>query len=120
MVIFILLVAFQLKHFLCDFPLQSNYMLGKFKGNYAWIAPLVSHSLMHGVFTGFIIIAINPKLVWLAGVDIFIHFTIDRIKVLYGGSDSKKPQFWWWLGADQMAHHLTHYGIIFLILKGGL
>ena len=30
--IFILLILFQIKHFLCDFPLQGKYMLGKFKG----------------------------------------------------------------------------------------
>ena len=31
MKIFILLVIFQFKHFIADYLLQNNYMLGKFK-----------------------------------------------------------------------------------------
>ena len=34
--IFVLLFAFQMKHFLADYPLQNVYMLGKFKEKKFW------------------------------------------------------------------------------------
>ena len=35
--IYLLLVIYQIKHFLCDYPLQGKFMLGKFKGGLEWI-----------------------------------------------------------------------------------
>lgn len=29
---------------------------------------------------------------------------------------ASNKKFWWALGADQMAHHLTHYAIIYMII----
>lgn len=80
--IFLLLVLFQLKHFLCDYPLQTPYMLGKFKGGKEWILPLISHAGLHGGFT-FLISLICTDIgnaSYLALFDLVIHFTMDRIK----------------------------------------
>lgn len=79
--IFILLVIYQLKHFICDYPLQTSYMLGKFKGGNEWILPLGTHCLVHGIATFIIALFFNPKVaVLVTAVDIFLHFIMDRIK----------------------------------------
>ena len=118
---FVLLIVFQLKHFLADYIFQGKYMLGKFKEK-GWVAPLFTHVCVHGVIT--LIIAlffVNTFLtaLFIAFLDMIIHFIMDRIKAspkLLGRYTIKQKQFWWSLGFDQMIHHLTHYFIIFILL----
>lgn len=129
--LFGLLILFQCKHFIADYPLQGRYMLGKFKTGTAWIMPLVCHAMVHNLFTFIICLgyllyrAPGPNLQWgilclcLAWGDFIIHFVVDRIKAspnMLGRFEIKDPRFWWALGADQMAHHLTHYFIIFALI----
>jgi hypothetical protein len=124
--ILILLVAFQLKHFLADYPLQTPYMLGKFKGGKEWILPLSAHSCIHAVFTLLICVGYTvyrgeaSKLVWMLPIaDYVVHFIVDRVKAspnLLGRFKPHQPYFWWALGADQAAHHLTHYVIIAILV----
>lgn len=121
-----LLVAYQLKHFLCDFPLQGTYMLGKFKGGTAWIKPLAAHASVHAAATFLIAIVALwstsyglPIALGLAAADFSVHFVVDRLKASPALGGRWKPDnkfFWWALGADQMAHHLTHYAIIATII----
>jgi len=115
-----LLLIFQVKHFICDFPLQGKYMLGKFKEGTEWILPLIAHCLVHTIFTLIIVLVYNPKVWWVCLVDFTLHFTMDRVKAspkLLGRFKPDQPYFWWSLGFDQMFHHLTHYLIIIIILK---
>jgi len=161
-----LLIIYQIKHFLCDYPLQGQYMLGKFKPWPDFIKPLATHALVHGVATFLIALAFNPRIAfWVALLDTVVHFAVDRVKAspnllgrfkpltastykmaynmsqglgmisgdsmtdkldqeklkaykIIGRKDIRANTFFWWsLGADQMAHHLTHYLIIFLLLK---
>ena len=122
----LLLLAFQIKHWLCDYPLQTTYMLGKFK-RVGWVKPLVEHANCHMVFTAiiaFIYLKItggNTGLIIIVMVlDFVIHFTVDRIKAhpdLGGRFKPDNKYFWWCLGGDQMCHHLTHYFIIYLLVS---
>lgn len=50
-IVFALLIAFQVKHFLADYPLQNRYMLGKFKDGWAFFWPLMAHAAVHGFGT---------------------------------------------------------------------
>jgi hypothetical protein len=166
--IFLLLVIYQFKHFLADFPLQGKYMLGKFKPGWAWVLPLLAHVGVHGVFTLVIASAFGCSYALrLALLDMAIHFIMDRIKAspdLLGRFQAiskseyqmhmrdvehlkemiDKPWwdgdeqycerlekceksfavkmrsnvfFWWALGLDQMVHHLTHYLLIYLMVR---
>lgn len=165
--IWILLLVYQLKHFLADYPLQGKYMLGKFKPYPQFVLPLLAHSGVHGAFTLAIVLACGKGLglaIGLALLDLGIHFLVDMIKAnpSLGGrwaalSKTEYPgvamqlkvnqhgmdkypdspafevfkserdeaarrlksnvYFWWALGADQTAHHLTHYLIIWSILQ---
>lgn len=77
--LFLLLILFQVKHFLADFPLQSQYMLGKFKPT-DWVMPLAAHCSVHFAFTLCIMMYFAPAFWWLAFIDFVIHFIMDRIK----------------------------------------
>ena len=119
--IFTLLILFQLKHFLADYPLQTQYMLGKMNRT-GWVLPLAAHAGVNAFFTFLIVLIVKPDNYWLyllVLVDFIIHFTIDRIKAspnLGGRYKPTQPQFWWCLGADQTAHHLTHYVFIYILV----
>jgi hypothetical protein len=90
--IWLLLVVYQIKHFVCDYPLQTPWMLGKFKGGTDWILPLAAHAGVHAVAT--ILIACLALMftgrgegyaammlpVYLGLFDFAIHFAMDRIK----------------------------------------
>lgn len=143
--IFTLLILFQLKHFICDYPLQTEYMLGKFSKKFLW--PLTAHCAVHATATFYIVLwwvwsmpgpwsLAAPFL--LGYLDFVVHWTMDLIKaqpVFLGRFKPLTPldyrfaksvddrralnsnkYFWWSLGLDQMVHHLTHYFIIWCLI----
>jgi hypothetical protein len=118
---FILLVVFQVKHFVADFPLQFPYMLRKFRPGWDFVLPLFVHCAVHGLFTLFICLYFAPRLWWLAIVDFGAHFVMDRLKsgprYLGRFNDTKSTGFWVTFGLDQMVHHLTSIYIIWVIIQ---
>ena len=119
----ILLLVFQIKHFICDYPLQNVYMLGKMKAT-GWIKPLAAHSAVHAWFTFLILLLVQPNNVLLylliPVADFILHFIVDRTKAspnLGGKFKPEQPYFWWALGADQMSHHIINYVFIYIILN---
>ncbi|MCC7403691.1 MAG: DUF3307 domain-containing protein [Bdellovibrionales bacterium] len=117
---FVLLVVYQIKHFLADFPLQREYMLHKTSPGWDFFVPLVVHCLVHGALTLVILWIFAPHLWWLTIVDIVVHFFMDRVKsgprYLGRYHDKTKASFWNCLGIDQMVHHLTHFFIVWTIV----
>lgn len=80
--IFVLLVTFQLKHFIADYLLQNQYMLGKFKDR-GWVLPLAAHTGVQALATFLIVLAFGKGLgmaVGLGLLDFTLHFIMDRIK----------------------------------------
>ena len=121
--ILILLVIFQIKHFICDYPLQTQYMLGKMQA-IGWIKPLAAHSAVHAWFTFLILLLVRPSNIFLYLLlpiaDFILHFCVDRLKAspsLGGKFKPEQPYFWWALGVDQMAHHIINYVFIYIILN---
>lgn len=79
--VFILLIVYQLKHFLADYPLQTPYMLGKFKEHPHYILPLLCHVAVHGMFTFIIVAMVRPNYApAMALLDMVVHFVMDRVK----------------------------------------
>lgn len=119
---FTLLVCFQIKHFICDFPLQNQWMI-RFKtaNSLQFVLPLSAHCLIHAAFCLAIILYFEPSMWWMAGVDFLAHFLMDRVKsspnMLGRYNDQEKPAFWNALGFDQMVHHFTSYYIIWSIIQ---
>lgn len=134
--IFILLAAYQLKHWLCDYPLQRPFMLRKggvgwnwsSLNNLNWILPLAAHASVHAFGTLLIVAwyagltrkftgANKPlTLLLLALLDFVVHFSVKASPALGGRWKADSPYFWWALGADQAAHHLTHYFIVYRLV----
>lgn len=146
--VFVLLVVFQCKHWLADYPLQRRWMLGKFRSDWGFVFPLLAHVAVHGFMTFWIsAIALSalrsdfwnpqPVALLLAFFDMTIHFVMDRIKASpkYLGryktltaetaktaTDAQwrsNDRFWWSMGFDQSIHHLTHYAIIWWLVTHG-
>jgi len=122
--LFVLLVVFQLKHFIADYPLQGKYMLGKFKPDWGFLGPLLAHSSVHALFTFLISAICTGDFTFSLGLGIFdlvVHAIMDRLKAgpKYLGrfKDMMAPYFWWSLGFDQMVHHITHYILIWKIVN---
>jgi hypothetical protein len=81
--IFVLLLVYQLKHWVADYPMQNEYMLGKFKPGWEFVGPLSLHVAIHGGFTFIIIVATTHMLGLSLAVGLFdatVHFFMDRIK----------------------------------------
>lgn len=174
--IWTLLVIYQLKHWLADYPLQGKYMLGKFKDYPDFVWPLMAHVAVHGVFTyaiAYWVMGGHREAIMLGLFDAMIHFGVDRVKASpemlgrfkpftkqdyvnhlmrvkelkeksfmphfitdaqldaateahnqlneelldWHEKEKSNKYFWWSLGLDQMAHHLTHYFLIFAMLS---
>lgn len=119
--LFILLVCYQLKQFICDFPLQREYMLKKTLPGWDFLVPLITHAGIHGVFTLGLMLYFAPALWYLCFVDFVVHFIMDRIKsgpkYLGRFKDHYSAAYWWSFGFDQMVHHLTHYYIIYRVAQ---
>jgi hypothetical protein len=95
-------------------------MLGKFKDGWDWVTPLLAHSGVHSLLTLIVCLFVNPDLYWLAFVDLGLHFCMDRIKAskkLLGRFKMEDRKFWWALGFDQGFHHLTHYFLIYMLVR---
>jgi len=118
--LFFLLIAFQVKHFIADFPLQREYMLRKTLSGWDFFVPLAVHCGVHAFLSLLIILYVNPVFWGLALVDFVAHFIMDRIKsgpkYLGRFNDKSKPGYWNALGFDQMIHHLTGFGMIWILL----
>ena len=117
---FILLIAFQVKHFLADFPLQFPYMLRKLRPGWDFFVPLMTHCAVHAVMTLAIVLYVDARFWWLAIFDFVTHFVMDRIKsgprYLGRFKDTMKTSYWASFGFDQMVHHLTHMLIVWVLV----
>ena len=119
--LFLLLMLFQVKHFVADYLLQTRYMLGKFKSGWEFFPPLLLHASVHALVTLTICWYWGAP-PWLCLVDLVSHFVMDRIKAgprwLGRFNNTRTHEFWVILGFDQMVHHLIHYLIIVQIVMG--
>lgn len=119
----LVLTAFAIKHFFCDFPLQTFYMLGKGKPGTAWIAPLAAHCGVHAFFTAIIFLLYSPSFVWLSLLEFAIHFVVDRAKATYKLDTGvwtpeqrgiNLTKYYRAFGLDQLAHGLTYIALVYI------
>lgn len=116
-----LFVAFSVKHFVVDFPLQGPYQWMN-KGTYGHLGGIL-HSALHGLATFLILVLVTgaplPSLL-LASLDFLIHYHVDWAKMninkMFGWKADTHPEFWILLGLDQLAHMLTYIFIIALVV----
>ncbi len=124
----ILMTCFIVKHFVCDFPaqIQTPWMFLN-KGTYGHPGG-IAHALVHVAASAFILTSFSIATMHEWGVfpftvetafigtllvfEFLIHYHMDWWKMWWnrrkGYKPDTHPQFWTWLGIDQMVHYLTY------------
>lgn len=132
----LLLFLFQLKHFFADFPLQTRWMLGKFKPGWDFFLPLLAHCGVHFSFTFVLTVYFGfVQAVCLAVFNATVHFFMDRIKAspkylgrfksltaetaMGATKEQWKSNDWFWIaiGIDQCVHHMTDILTVFWVVS---
>ena len=113
--IMLLLVLFNLKHFVVDFLLQRSYQYSN-KGTYGHPGGLL-HAGLHAIGTWFCLFWVNPFWAVVMGIfDAVVHYHIDwaktNINSRFGWTATTHEEFWWLLGLDQLLHAVTYIIII--------
>jgi len=118
--IFVLLGALFVKHWYIDFVNQTNEEVAG-KGTYG-NAHGVMHSIKHGVATFIIFMLFTGGFEYsiiLGFIDFVLHYHIDWAKMNINrrwNYTIDMPQFWAWLGADQLAHSLTYLFLVWFAI----
>lgn len=112
--ILIVMTLLLIKHFIADFPLQTQEQINN-KGKYGNLTGF-SHSLQHGMLTAAALWYFTPWALLLAAIDTFTHYHIDWVKMRFGCQDISNKKFWIHLGFDQLMHGLNYIGLIALCL----
>lgn len=116
-----LLALLQVKHWYIDFVNQSMEEVHG-KGIYGNVLG-IWHSAKQAFGTLLCVLIITGSgyfidAVFIALLDFIIHYHTDWAKI---NINKKKnyttdtPQFWWWLGFDQLVHQLTYLLIVYLV-----
>jgi hypothetical protein len=121
--VLVALFYFQIKHFICDYPLQTKYQIDN-KGTYGHPGGFI-HAGTHALFTIPVFLIMTPT--FLVGAlivvgEFLLHYHIDWAKqqlMARNGWQSADREFWWGIGADQLAHHLTYIGIVTILWMTG-
>ena len=119
--ILLLVAVLQVKHFICDGPLQTRAMVES-KGHYGRPLGLL-HAFIHGVGTVLVLAGFGfatATVLLLSLLDFAIHYHVDFTKenvVRKAGWTPAQGPFWWALSADQTAHQLTYLLITYIALK---
>ena len=120
-----LFILFFIKHFLADYPFQTEYMLRKSSPIYGWKIPLATHCLVHAGLTYAVLLSVVSlgmfHITWgailgLVLLEFILHFIIDAWKARLCTSKPTETAFWVALGTDQLFHYLTYALIVALII----
>jgi len=119
--VLVLLVGFQLKHFIADYLLQTGWMIG---GKGRLTAPGgYAHAGIHVVGSAIVLLVARiplPAIAMLVVAEFVVHYGLDYAKIHYsaGIGLEKDPRRYWALhGIDQLTHQLTYAAMIFAVVR---
>jgi hypothetical protein len=110
------LFAFQLKHFLCDFVLQTKFQVDT-KKIYGHFGGFI-HAGLHALGTLPIVLVAGASAGVAAAIvigEFIVHYHVDWLKGqidLRTGWTEKDQAYWAVFGADQLIHQLTYLAIV--------
>jgi hypothetical protein len=116
------LLALQIKHFLCDFVLQTAYQV-RTKGIYGHVGGFI-HSGLHALLTIPALLILNASLQAVTIVvvaEFVIHYHTDWTKAQIDERNQwgfANQRYWILFGTDQLIHQLTYLGIVYALLSG--
>ena len=119
--VLIALAVFQLKHFIADFVVQTEYQWRN-KGTYGHPGGIV-HAGLHAVGSLIDALALGASvgalfLVMIA--DFTIHYHLDWCKEWFNRQyklSHADALYWFSFGADQFLHQMTYLAIIWMIVR---
>src|SRR5215469_9055802 len=120
LLVLLALALFQLKHFACDFALQTPRQI-RAKGNYGQLAGL-EHAGLHAMASLPALLVLTQSAALIAVViagEFVVHYHVDfskaRIDKWWNFSSHSTP-YWIVFGFDQLLHQLTYLAIVFLLM----
>jgi uncharacterized protein DUF3307 len=115
------LLAFQVKHLVCDFIIQTRYQVDN-KGFYGRPGGLV-HAAWHIVFSIPVLLILTHAAGLIASLlvlEFLVHYHTDWLKArtqrLRGWSQNDAI-YWVAFGTDQFVHQVTYIAMIALVLR---
>jgi Protein of unknown function (DUF3307) len=117
----LVIVGLQVKHIICDGPLQTLRMVQD-KSHYG--RPLgVLHAAIHAAGTALVLLLAGLPLTQvgaLAVLDGVVHYHVDYVKentVKANGWKTTDGPYWWAMTTDQALHHMTYVLLVWLAFK---
>jgi hypothetical protein len=117
------LLIFQIKHFLCDFVLQTSNQVRN-KGHYLHMGG-ITHAGLHmlGSIPALLVLTRAPVVIsaLLLG-EFLIHYHTDWLKVQVDRAlrlNDTNTLYWTIFGSDQLIHQLTYLGMVYGTLRFG-
>lgn len=122
-----LLSLFIIKHFVCDFPLQTIWMVTN-KGTYGHpggLAHIAVHAL--GTFAILTVFGQTTEIFFSPGsflmillFEAVVHYHTDWFKMnlnkMMNWTCDKSSEFWILLGVDQLIHYFTYIFMVWYLL----
>ncbi len=115
------MVLFQVKHFICDFVIQTKYQLRN-KGTYGHPGGLL-HSGLHGIMSVPAVALLTGAPLLIVGLPLaeaVVHYHVDwtkagvtRLSVVKDDSNL----YWALFGADQFVHQATYLVMLGLLVR---
>ncbi len=121
--ILLTLLAFQVKHLICDFVLQTRYQVDN-KGWYGRVGGII-HAGWHAIFSIPVLLIMTrvPALIFLIVVAEFVvHYHTDWFKariVRIRGWSQNDEIYWVAFGTDQFIHQVTYILMVVMVLRAG-
>lgn len=115
------MLIFQIKHFLCDFALQTANQVRN-KGRYLHMGG-ITHAGLHvlGSIPALLILSHAPALIGaLLVAEFLIHYHTDWAKAQVDRAlrlNDTNSLYWTIFGSDQLIHQLTYIGMIYATLR---
>jgi Protein of unknown function (DUF3307) len=119
----LLLVGLELKHFVADYTLQGPAILAG-KGDLRAPGGYL-HAAIHSAGSAVVLLVAAvklPVLLALIAAEFVIHYGLDYAKIHYSRNvhaATQPSRFWALHGFDQLTHHLTYAGMIYIGLTAG-
>jgi hypothetical protein len=114
------MLAFQIKHFICDFVLQNQFQVRN-KGIYGHPGGFI-HAGLHAIGSApalLILGAPHETIAILLFGEFVIHYHVDWFKARFDrGLTDRDHAYWVIFGLDQLVHQLTYLGMTVLALRG--
>ena len=118
---FELLFWLMTKHIIADYDMQYPWMF-KHKGKYGHPGG-IAHSVWHGILTNIVLLYFtDPITATMLGIlDALIHYHVDYTKSKAWAKYQVTPsdqKYWIIHGTDQLAHGMTYFLIVHLLVHG--